>query len=123
TTTQAACLGTGVINDFGVERAIKYKFLAAGNKAVTLTTPILSANDAATFTDTFMSCTNAVASIKSDLIQQIAPNTAEGKAKLSSCLDQQVTTARVKKALVARFSGDSNGANLNSVFAACSSIG
>lgn len=126
TSTQTGCIGTGVINDFGIESATKYGFLATGNRPVTLKPIVLSAKDAATFADTFTSCTDAAATVRAGAVQSISiadslPSTGDAQQKLVSCVDAHLSSAIVRSALTAGFEGKSNAGALQPVWAACSS--
>lgn len=122
TSSQTGCLGTGIIKNFGIDQAIKYKFLAAGNKPVASVAVMLPTADAQKFTDTFISCVDTTSIIKGKLIAAIAPKTPAARQLLQACLDKNLTTAVARADLVQAFSGAQQTA-LNPVFAACSKVG
>jgi len=122
TTTQAGCLGTGVINDFGIAQAVTYKFLAEGNKPVANIAVDLPEAAAEKFAATFSTCTQAVELAKDNLINQINPSTAARAKKLKECLDENLTEAKMQLAIAHAFSRTSDS-TLNSVYAACHTFG
>lgn len=123
TTSQAACVGTGVISAFGVDQAIKYGFITKDHKPVTSLSLMLSTKDAATYADLYLKCADPAPAIKSALITGIRPKTAAAQRLLRACLDKALTTALMRKALVAAATGDTANATLTSVFTACGRLG
>lgn len=126
TSTQTGCLGTGIIKDFGIKTATHYGFLADGNKPVTLKPIVLPAADAAAFTDTFITCTDAAATIRAGEVQAISnsDNTSTDSAaqqKLTTCVNTNLTPTIVRAALLAGFEGKPNTGMLDPVLKACSS--
>lgn len=123
TSSEAACMGTGVVDAFGVARAVKYGFLAAGNKPVTSLSLSLSPQDAGTYADLYLKCADPTTMIKTALIARVSPKTEAKRQQLSACIDRTLTRALLRKALVAGASGDVTNASLTPVFTACGQFG
>lgn len=123
TTSQAACFGTGIISAFGVSQAIKDGFITQDHKPVTSLTLMLTTKDAATYADLYLKCADPAPAIKSALIARIGPKTATAQQQLKTCLDKTLTSALMRKALIAAASGDAANATLAPVFNACGRLG
>lgn len=123
TASQAACFGTGIITSFGAERAAAYGFMSKDRKPVKTLSLMLSTKDAGTYADLYLRCADPTAAIKTALIAKVAPKTATAQQQLRTCLDTTLTSALLRKALVAAASGDTSNATLTPVFTACGQLG
>ncbi|MGN6723901.1 MAG: hypothetical protein ACTHJM_14930 [Marmoricola sp.] len=123
TTSQAACFGTGIVKAFGVDQTVTDGFITKDLKPVTSLSLMLSTKDAGTYADLYLKCANPAAAIKSALIAKIAPKSTAAEQQLKTCLDKNLTSSLLRKALVAGASGDTGNATLNPVFTACGQLG
>ena len=121
-TSQASCLGTGIIDDFGIDRAVRYGFLTRDLKPVRSLSLALSRQDSATYADRYLSCADPSAAIKDALVARIAPTSTASAAALRRCLDRTLTRALVRDAIRAAASGDSS-TPLTALFTACGKLG
>lgn len=123
TASQGSCLGTGIIDDFGVDQAVRYGFLTKDLKPATSLSLSLSAKDAATYADLYLRCADPSSAIKSALVARIAPKTAAAEARLRGCLDKALTRTLLRGALEAAASGDAGHASLSALYASCGQLG
>lgn len=123
TNSEAACLGTGVIDHFGVDQSIRHGFLAKGIKPAKSLNLTLSTKDAGTYADLYIRCADPTTIITHGLVARIAPPTAAKRQQLQACLDKTLTRALLRKVLVAAASGDTSNASLTALFTACGQLG
>lgn len=123
TTNQAACFGTGIVNAFGVDRTVADGFITKDLKPVKSLSLMLSTKDASTYADLYLKCADPRTEIKNALIARIAPRTSAAQRQLKTCLDKNLTSSLMRKALIAAASGDSGNATLTALFTACGQLG
>lgn len=131
TTTQTACLAKGIVADFGVEKAVTYKFLGANNQPLKNVRISLPAAAADTFATTFITCINPTNSLVDQIVTlvetakgQASTVTPDVEAALRTCVQRNLTPARLHAGVVTMFTSDTaSAAEWNEVFSACQNLG
>lgn len=123
TTSQAACFGTGIIKNFGIDPAVRYGFLTKDHKPVQSLSLMLTTKDAGTYADLYLSCADPRPAITSALVNQISPTTSPKQQQLRTCLTNTLTRAMMRSALAAAASGSDTTSTLAPVIATCGRLG
>ena len=100
---EADCLAEGMVDDIGVDQLKEYKILnddGSFNKKVQSFE--MSQDDAEVMADSFLSCTDTVEQMKTQV--ESAPNAESPEAQ--KCFEETLTEENVRSMMVASFSGD-----------------
>lgn len=120
--TEAACIGTEMVDGVGVDNLRKYGILTADNKVDKSPTSVTMSNaDAGAATDAIFSCTD----VKAMLNRQLTTQLASAAPEVSKCIQEVLTDERLRTMFVSLFRGRTDEAQtgLLGPMAKCGPVG